>query len=83
MKFIQLYFAIAERLSKQSSDKINSMNNWTICKLSVDSLTVYSDAFTYSQTRPSFNFLLVPLLSWLTCLTILIISKRQNLKYEE
>jgi hypothetical protein len=79
--FIGLF--VADRLSKHRSDKIHSLNYWTMLILSVASLTVYSGALTPSQTRPAFNFLVVPLLSWLTILAILFISKRQHLKQKQ
>lgn len=79
--FIGLF--VANRLSKHRSDKIHSLNYLTMLILSVASLTFYSGALTSSQTRPAFNFLVVPLLSWLTILAILFISKRQNLKQKQ
>jgi hypothetical protein len=71
---------VANRLSKPMSAKIHTLIYWTILILSVASLTVYSGALTPSKTKPAFNFLVVPFLSWLVILTIFFIVKRQHLK---
>lgn len=71
---------VANRLSKPMSAKIHTLIYWTILTLSVTSLIVYSGTLTPSQTKPAFNFLVVPFLSWLVILTIFFIVKRQHLK---
>lgn len=76
--FVGLF--VADRLSKRWSDKIHSWLYWTMVILTVVSVTVYSGLLTPSQTRPAFNFLVVPFLSWLVILTILFIAKRLSRK---
>ena len=71
---------VANRLSKPLSAKIHTLIYWTIVLVSVASLTIYSGALPSSQTKPAFNFLVVPFLSWLVLLTLFFIVKRQHLK---
>jgi len=52
----------------------------TMLVMTVVSLTVYSGLLTNSKTKPAFNFLVVPFLSWLVILIVLFIAKRRNLK---
>ena len=76
--FIGLF--VANQLSKPLSAKIHTLIYWTIVLVSVASLTIYSGALPSSQTKPAFNFLVVPFLSWLVLLTVFFIVKRQHLK---
>ena len=76
--FIGLF--VANQLSKPLSAKIHTLIYWTIVLVSVGSLTIYSGALPSSQTKPAFNFLVVPFLSWLVLLTVFFIVKRQHLK---
>ena len=71
---------VVNRLSKPLSAKIHTLIYWTTVLVSVASLTIYSGALPSSQTKPAFNFLVVPFLSWLVLLTLFFIVKRQHLK---
>ena len=75
--------AVVKRFSKSMSAKIHNLIYWTILIMSWASLTVYSGALKPSQTKPAFNFLVVPFLSWLVILTIFFIVKRQHLKQKQ
>jgi len=76
--FVGLF--VVFRLTKRWTGKIHASFYSTVFLLTVVSLTIYSGVLTSLQTKPAFNFLVVPFLSWLVILTILFISKRQNLK---
>ena len=77
--FVGLF--VATRFTKRRTGKVNSLYYLTMFVLSVFSLTAYSGILTPPQTKPAFNFLIVPFLSWLVILTNLFISYRQNLKH--
>ncbi len=76
--FVGLFVAL--RLTKHWIGKIPAWFYSTVLLLTVVSLTAYSGVLTPPQTKPAFNFLVVPLLSWLVILTILFFSRRQILK---
>jgi len=76
--FVGLFVAL--RLTKRWTGKTSTWFYSTVFLLTVVSLAAYSGVLTPSQTKAAFNFLVVPFLSWLVILTILFISKRQNLK---
>jgi len=77
--FVGLF--VATRFTKRRTGKVNSLYYLTMFVLSIFSLTAYSGILTPPQTKPAFNFLIVPFLSWLVILTNLFISYRQNLKH--
>lgn len=76
--FVGLF--LATRLTKKWTAKAHSWFYLAMFVLTVVSLTVYSGVLTTSQTKPAFNFLVVPLLSWMAILIVLFIAKKQNLK---
>ncbi len=71
---------LATILTKKWTAKAHSWFYIAMLVLTVVSLTVYSGVLTTSQTKPAFNFLVVPLLSWMAILIVLFIAKKQNLK---
>jgi len=79
--FVGLFFAT--RLTKRRTGNLNSRYYLTMIVLSIFSLTAYSGILTPTQTKPAFNFLVVPFLSWLIILSIIFITKRQNLKQHQ
>jgi len=76
--FAGLFFA--SQLTKRWTAKAQSWFYTTMFILTIVSLIIYSRVLIMTETKPAFNFLIVPFLSWLVILTILIIAKRQNLK---
>jgi hypothetical protein len=79
--FVGLF--VATLLNKLQSGIINSRYYLTMIVLSIVSLIAYSGILTPTQTKPAFTFLVVPFLSWLIILTIIFITKRQNLKQQQ
>jgi len=75
--FVGLFFA--SRFTKVYTEKTHSWFYSTMIVLNIVSLIVYSGILATSQTKPAFNFLVVPFLSWLVILIIIFIAKRQNL----
>ena len=71
---------VVNRLSKPLSAKIHTLIYWTTVLVSVASLSMYSGALPFSQTKPAFNFLVVPFLSWLVLLILFFIVKRRHVK---
>jgi hypothetical protein len=76
--FVGLF--LATQLTKHWTEKTHSWFYSAMFVLTFVSLTVYSGVLTTSHTKPAFNFLVVPLLSWLVILTILFFAKKQNMK---
>jgi len=79
--FVGLF--VATLLNKLQSGIINSRYYLTMIVLSIVSLIAYSGILTPTQTKPAFTFLVVPFLSWLIILTIIFITKSQNLKQQQ
>jgi len=79
--FVGLF--VATQLTKRRTGKINSRYYLTMIVLSIVSLIAYSGILTPTQTKPAFTFLVVPFLSWLFILTIIFITKSQNLKQQQ
>lgn len=74
---------VVDRFSKQWSDKIHSLLYWTMIILSVISIAVYSGLLTPYKTKPAFNFLVIPFLSWLVILSILFIARQFSRKKKQ
>lgn len=76
--FVGLFVAL--RLTKHWTGIIHSWFYFTALLLVFVAVTAYSRLLTFSDTKPAFNFVVIPFFSWLVILLILLSAKRQKLK---